>query len=193
MHKKLSTEGLVLGKRGQGEADTSVVLFTKDFGLVRAVARSARREHSKLRYGLEPLTVARFSLIRGKLQWRLVGTDDISRTLLAAPAAHRHALGRISRLLLRLIHGEEINVALYSDVVEGFSSLANTHSEADAASIECITVLRILSQLGYLSNTKEVAHFLEGDLSSLELASKAALQRASLVRLINDSLSASGL
>src|SRR3989344_3264923 len=193
MYKKFLTEGLVLGKRGVGEANVSVILLTKELGLLRATARSARREASKLRYGLEPLTCAKFSLVRGKHEWRLVGVSEADRPLLTSPLPRKQALGRISRLLLRLIQGEEINTMLYKDVVEGFFALTSAQSEGDAASVECIVVLRILSRLGYLSQTKEIAHFLEGDFSSLRLTAQAATYRAHLVRLINDSLSASGL
>ncbi len=193
MYRKFLTEGLVLYKRGVGEANVSVVLLTQELGLVRASARSARREKSKLRYGLEPLTRGRFSLVRGKNEWRLTGVEQVDRTLLACAPSRRLSLGRITRLLLRLIQGEEINQLLFKDVVNGFSSLVLAQNEQDAASIECIVVLRILSRLGYLSQTKEITPFLEGDFSSLQLAAEAAFSRAQLVRLINDSLSATGL
>jgi DNA repair protein RecO (recombination protein O) len=193
MYRKFTTEGLVLGKRAIGEANAMSIILTKDFGLLRAIARSARRERSKLRYGLEPLTQGQFSLVEGKREWRLAGVEQVDRSLLASTPARRQALGRITRLLLRLIQGEEANRALYKDVVEGFFSLSAAQSEQDAASIECIVVLRILSRLGYLSQTAEVSHFLEGDFFSLGLAAQAASARSRLIRLINDSLSASGL
>ena len=59
MHEKYITEGIVLGKRGVGEANTLVFILTELQGLVRAKATSARREASKLRYGLEPLSRGR--------------------------------------------------------------------------------------------------------------------------------------
>ena len=193
MYKKFLTEGLVLGKYPTGEANVSVLLFTKELGLLRATARSARAERSKLRYGLEPFTRGAFSLIRGKNEWRLAGIDRGDRALLLCSSSRRRSMGRIARLLLRLIQGEEVNVPLYKDVTEGFLFLINAQSEVDAASIECMVVLRILSRLGYLSQTPEITQFLEGDFSSLELTAQAALSRAHLVQLINDSLSASGL
>lgn len=183
----------MLGKRGVGEANVSVLLLTRELGLLRATARSARAERSKLRYGLEPLTRGRFSLIRGKNDWRLAGIDRPDRTLLSSVSTRRQSLGRMVRLLLRLIQGEEVNALLFKDVTEGFTFLINAQSETDAASIECVVVLRILSRLGYLSQTQEIAHFLEGDFSSVALTAQAATYRAHLVRLINDSLSASGL
>lgn len=193
MYAKLSTKGLVLTKYPQGEADIAVVLLTQEFGLLRAYAKSARRERSKLRYGLEPLTGGNFSLVRGKREWRLTDIEEIDRSLLSSAVLRQRSLSRITRLLMRLIQGEEVHAALYKDVVEGFSSLAHAQSETDAASIECIVVLRILFRLGYLSQTPDVARFLEGDLAALGLAAQAARRRAHLVKLINDSLSASGL
>ena len=160
MYHKFGTEGLVLQKRGVGEANISVVLLTRELGLARATARSARTERSKLRYGLEPMTLGTFSLVRGKHEWRLTGVEHADRTLLACAGNRRLSLGRIVRLLMRLIQGEEVNKLLFTDVTIGFSSLAQAESEQDAASIECIVVLRILSRLGYLSQTPEIMHFL---------------------------------
>ena len=42
MYQKYHTNALVLGSRERGEADRIFVLYTKDFGLVRARASAAR-------------------------------------------------------------------------------------------------------------------------------------------------------
>ena len=59
-------EGLTLRKAAIGEADLVVTLFTDDRGKVRAVAKGARRSRSKLVGHLEPLTLSRLSLARGR-------------------------------------------------------------------------------------------------------------------------------
>ena len=59
-------EGLTLRKAAIGEADLVVTLFTADQGKVRAVAKGARRSSSKLVGHLEPLTLARLSMARGR-------------------------------------------------------------------------------------------------------------------------------
>ena len=59
-------EGLTLRKAAIGEADLVVTVFTGDRGKVRAVAKGARRSSSKLVGHLEPLTLARLSLARGR-------------------------------------------------------------------------------------------------------------------------------
>lgn len=193
MHHIHITDAVVLGKRYTGEATTTVALLTREFGLVRASARSARVEQSKLRYGLQALTRGRYSLVLGKREWRLTGVEQVSREYLAVNAAKRMAFGRIAKLLLRLVAGEEPVPELYTSVVEGFSYLALATSDADAEAIECVLVLRILAHLGYLPRRQELLPFVADSLFTLELTAQAAKSRALLIKTINESLGATGL
>ncbi len=59
-------EALVLKNALFGEADLLVTLFTREAGKVRAVAKGARRATAKLVGHLEPLTVTRLALSRGR-------------------------------------------------------------------------------------------------------------------------------
>lgn len=192
MHKLFVSEGIVLGKRGAGEANTLVAILTHEYGLLRASARAARREDSKLRYGLESLSSGTFSFIRGKHEWKLTGMQHVSHKLIAKNTKGRQAAGRVARLLLRLIHGEEHSSALYTTVREGLEALTKVEPE-HIENIEVVLVLRILSHLGYLPHTPELEPFIEKDFFSLELASEIKRSRALVVRAINDSLGATGL
>ena len=192
MHAIVTSEGVVLSKRGVGEANTLIAVLTREKGLLRIAARSSRFEKSKLRYGLEPLTRARFALVRGRHEWKLTGVDAVSRDFMSPQAINRRAAGRVARLLLRLIHGEEAVPALYDTALRGFAYLA----EADAADMqnrECVLVLRILAHLGYVPNTADTAPFLHDEPLSPELAVLVASVRPTLIRIINESLSATGL
>lgn len=189
MHAIHVAEGVVLGKRGVGESHTLAYVLTEELGLVRARAQSARAEKSKLRFGLEPLTLGRFSFVRGRSEWRLVGVERVS-TALGAPLCGRTAMGRVSRLLLRLVHGEE-PATLYRTVEEGFAALKEA-SALEAEALECVLVLRILAELGYVARTSELEEFLDSAYDPA-LALRAAAARASLVRTINESLHATGL
>jgi recombinational DNA repair protein (RecF pathway) len=51
MYQKYHTEAIVLGSIERGEADRTIALMTRDFGLVRARASAVRSETSKMRYG----------------------------------------------------------------------------------------------------------------------------------------------
>jgi len=193
MHRIYVTDAIVLSKRASGEATTTLGLLTRELGLVRASARSARVEKSKLRYGLQLLTRGRFSLVRGKHEWRLIGVERVSREYLSPHAPRRMAFGRVSKLLLRLVVGEEPTPDLFTSVAEGFLCLANAESNTDAEAIECVLVLRILAHLGYLPQRQELSPFVADSLYSLELTAQAAKSRAFLIKTINESLGATGL
>ena len=191
MHEKNITEGIVLGKRAVGEANTLVYILTRALGLVRAKATSSRREASKLRYGLEALSRGRYTFVRGKAEWRLTGVDEVSRDFLGTTPAQSKRLGQVSRLLMRLVLGAEHTPELYKTVCGGFESLAHTEEKAD--SVECVLVLRILAHLGYLPELPALAPFVEDDKFSPELALQASASRKLLIKLINNSLQATGL
>jgi DNA repair protein RecO (recombination protein O) len=192
MHRVFVSDGVVLGKRGVGEANTLAAILTREMGLVKASARAGRREDSKLRYGLEPLSSGTFSFIRGRHEWKLTGAQDVTRALLAKDLKRRQASGRIAKLLLRLIHGEETNVALYETVREGLQALTRV-DEAHIENIEAVLVLRVLAHLGYLPKIPELQKFITQNFFSIELAGEIAASRVLLIRAINESLGATGL
>lgn len=182
-------EGIVLGKRAIREADLLVDVLTPT-GLVRARALGARKEASKLRYGLEPLTCGRYSFVHGR-EVRLTGASGIDRRYLApCLPAGRAALARVARLLMRLVPGVEPNPELFSTVSAGFDALAEAPHAPEPT--EVVLVLRILSHLGYLPRTEALAPFVDGAFS-LELSAKALEARGLLIKIINESLRASGL
>lgn len=192
MHRVFVSEGIVLQKRGVAEESVLVQILTPELGLVRASARAARRENSKLRYGLETLTRAKFSFIRGKHEWKVTGAQDISHRLRSEDALKKQAIGRVAKLILRLVHGEEPHTQLYETVEEGLGALARA-TPTGGTDIEAVLVLRILSYLGYLPDTKELKPFIERDFFSIELAEEAANSRKLLIKAINESLGATGL
>jgi DNA repair protein RecO len=193
MHQIHITEGIVLGKRGVGEANTLVFVLTKKLGLIRAAARSTRVEKSKLRYGLEPLTFARFSFVRGKNEWRVVGVENASHAAIGQSVMRRQAAGRIAKLVTRLVAGEEPVPALFTILSDGLLFLASAATDSDAQAIETVLVLRILASQGYLPHTPALAPFIQDQFFSIELAAAAAESRALLIKVINESLQSSGL
>lgn len=57
----VETEGLILKSYGLAEADKIVVLLTKNEGLIRGVAKGAKRLKSRFGGGLEPFSIVRIS------------------------------------------------------------------------------------------------------------------------------------
>jgi recombinational DNA repair protein (RecF pathway) len=159
---------------------------------VRAQARSSRVEKSKLRYVLEPLTEGRFSMVKGRHEWRLVGAEQGARVFAEAPTARRTAAGRISRLLVRLIQGVEHIPGMYELITEGFAALA-VAPDAEAVGVEYLVVLRAVSRLGYVPQTRALDAFLSSTGYASELALQASAHKIPLARAINEALQASGL
>jgi DNA repair protein RecO len=193
MHDVIATRGIVLSKRTVGEANILVSILTEDLGVIRGSARSGRLERSKLRYGLESLTFGTFSLVRGKYEWKITGTQELSRPFINASISQRKTAGRIGRLLLRLIQGEEPVKELFGVISRGLSSIAQTTDVEDLPHIEGVLVLRILAQLGYVEEGKGLGVFLETDEFSPEVIERAKTARATLIRAINSSLAETGL
>ena len=60
------TQGFVLKKVDQGEADQLFSIYTKDFGRLRILARGIRKITSKLRAGIPVFSISEIEFIQGK-------------------------------------------------------------------------------------------------------------------------------
>ena len=148
MYQKYNTEALVLASRESGEDDRTIVLYTRDFGLVRARASAVRSEKSKMRYALQNYTHAQVSLVKGKRGWRMAGASAVQNA--TGDVRGIAAFARISELIMRLVHGEEQNEYLYRALAEAHGAL--TQERVDAfGTIEIVCVARALYALGYIS------------------------------------------
>lgn len=149
MYQKYQTDALVLGSRENGEADRTITLFTRDFGLVRGRGISLRSEKSKMRYSLQDYSRAHVSLVRGKNGWRLAGASALGGSIGADPKAVS-AFARIAELVMRLVAGEEANGYLFEVLREAHGAFMQADCRA-SATIELVCVARVLYALGYIS------------------------------------------
>ncbi len=184
------TEGLVLSRTGVGETSLLASLFAKEYGRMQVRAQGARNVGSKLRFGLEPLSCGRFSLVKGRNGWLAVGVEPLER--LRTNSEGVRVLGNIIGLLERLLPPHEPLPALYGLLREDLAFITEADDRETLRSAECITVLHTLSALGYLPEAAELSPFvLHGVTQPLAEAMKGVRPRA--VALINTSLTASGL
>jgi DNA repair protein RecO (recombination protein O) len=80
MRQNERSRGVVLRRFKSGEADRILLIFTRDLGTLKAVARSVRRTSSKLAGHLEPLQEAEISLAKGRGEfWTVTGAKLLSR------------------------------------------------------------------------------------------------------------------
>ncbi len=190
-HITYQTDGIVIGSLNIKEGDKLLSVFTKELGLINAVARSVREERSKLRYALEQFSNSEISFIRGREAWRITGAqlkNNFYRDCLN-DKIKRLILARITSLLRRLVRGEGENRELYSLVSSGFSFLSKTSLSRDQIdAFEQLFVLRMLYLLGYLApeNTSswglDTHKFDEGSLENLNQ------DRRKIIQLINSAI-----
>jgi DNA repair protein RecO len=121
----------VLSERPVREADRIYSILTRDLGLVRATALGVRKENSKLRGSIEPISLSDVSLVRGKESWRLTSAEFIKKFTKSRPLA----------LLENLVAGEAVHPELFEAVEK--------YLESD----EITLVSRIMFHLGYLKES----------------------------------------
>jgi len=194
MYRIYSTEGLILRSFDVGEASKILSLFTKDFGLLSARAQGVREGHSKLRYHLQDFSLASFDLVRGNNGWRVTSARDAENLASFPVALKRNAAPRIlisvSSLLTRLLHGEERNAELYSDVVSSFRILQSATVENESLKdFEALLLMRILHRLGYWGDDAVLSPFLRSfEIEKPETFASFAPVRRHAIRRINEAL-----
>ncbi|OGG47331.1 DNA repair protein RecO [Candidatus Kaiserbacteria bacterium RIFCSPHIGHO2_01_FULL_49_13] len=152
MHVHYDSTAFVFGGVSLGEANRYLTLFTKELGLVSAVARSVRAEHSKLRPLLQELSEVDVTLVRGREVWRVTGAvlrRRLPETFKTEPERLKLA-ARLSLLLRRLLPGEERNPQLFDLYADTIRHLENV-PEASLPELEQLAALRMLGALGYRS------------------------------------------
>lgn len=178
----------MLGTRESGESDRSLVLFTRDFGLIWARGSAVRRESSKMRGALQTATRSRVSLIKGKQGWRMAGA-----TALETPHPDRldgaRAFARIAVLVRRLVAGEEVNEYLYDTLAETHRRMVGeVLSPEIRGTVEIVCVARMLYSLGYISNEALSTALFTHTAYEVEHLAEAETVREGLLTSINKAL-----
>ncbi len=187
MYQKYQTEAIVVASRESGEADKTLALYTRDFGLVRARATSLRAEKSKMRYALQSYARANVALVKGKNGWRAAGAASLSNPL-GKDQSGISAFARISELVMKLVVGEDHNEYLFNALSDAHDALMREKVEA-TATIEIVAVARILYALGYISSeAMETSLFTHTAYADSHLREAEVIQDA-LLSSINRALS----
>ncbi len=156
----VQSEGIVLKTHALGDTSRIAVVYTREHGLVRLVAKGSRKTPSRFGFALEPLSRARFIYYyKPDRDLHLLSKAD----LLAAIGSRLADLVRLSHaeaaleLIDRLVWGEEPHAEL-------FDLLAQTLEATVAApevALPAITIafeLQVASLLGYRPRLDACAH-----------------------------------
>lgn len=185
MHHIYTTTAFVIHSSPYGEAGKFLQLFTRDFGMIGAVAQGIRLSQSKLKYHVQDFNFSKVSVVRGKEVWRLTGAGEIENSIKPSTL---HI--KILKLLKRLLHGEEKNEYLF-EIVESLYNFPFNDNDVEA--LEYLTVLRILSILGYIKKTKEIEKYLNNHSINNEILSNLISEKTIILKLINEGLHESQL
>jgi DNA repair protein RecO (recombination protein O) len=147
----VSTEGIVLKTYPLGDTSRIVVVFTRDFGMVRLVAKGARTTPSRFGFSLEPLSRSRLVFYQKpdrdlQLLSKAEVVDPVgSRLSNLTRLAHAQAA---TELIDRLVWGEEPQADLYDLLARTLDVTAR----APVAGLAAVTIafdLQVASLLGY--------------------------------------------
>jgi recombinational DNA repair protein (RecF pathway) len=149
-----TTKALIL-KRIPYDANVSYLLYTKEMGLISALATGVRKSESKLRYALQEYSFCEVSLVKGRHTWRLTSAVlETNLYLSAKEQGAREVIARISTQVIRLVAGQEKDEQLFESLLGGLQELVGAPSELVSA-IEILIMLRMLRILGYVSEVED--------------------------------------
>lgn len=191
MYHKHNTEGVVLSGRTDGEHNRYIYVFTKHVGLIRAKVQGARNLSSKLRSGSQDFTYGNFSFVHGKSGWKLVGAKSELNIfeLFRNDKEKLFVFTNILNLIKKLVGEEEQNEKLFDLIKESIFFLIDAKKEV-VASFECLVLLRILHNLGYMRQDPDFSVSLTDTFIKVEDLETLIPRRNFAISLINEALKA---
>lgn len=135
--EKYTTPALIIESFDQGEHDRVYKLFTREFGMLMAHAKSIRKLESKLRAHVLPRSVSLVTLVQGREVWRLVGAEE--------KMDPHSTLHDVAHLIRRFVRGEGAHKALYDRLMD-FVAVEKT---LDTQKSRLLLYYIVLVELGY--------------------------------------------
>lgn len=167
-YQMYTTRALVCGSYHRNAADVSYRLFTEQFGMLYAAARSVREERSRQRYGLQDFGFVQVSLVRGKAEWKIGSVVPLDNPFLrVADRAGRRTINSIIRLHNRYVQGEVENEAIFSVMYEALLAIAENRVQW-LTYYELGITFKILYLLGYVAPEGEQLELLQSPISAMD-------------------------
>lgn len=187
MHHIYHTEGIILGSGDFGETGKYYSIFTRDLGMIYASAQGVRKMSSKLRFILQDFSYLKIDLVRGKDFWRITSASKTNKLEKLSQPETFEVFINISKLLKRLLAGEDPNRDLFMDLINGLSVLEKSKTPEELRNVEAIIVLRVLNNLGYIGGNEILKDFIKSPFEE-DLVFKASENRTKILHQINKAL-----
>lgn len=145
--RTLRTEVVVLRHTDWGEADRLLVLFSREAGKLRSVAKGVRKLHSRKAGHLEPFTRVKLMLARGRDFWIVTQAETVDAYLPMREDLLRTAYASyVIELLDRFTYEEGENRVLYQLLVDTLERISYL---PDAFPAVRYYEIRLLDLLGF--------------------------------------------
>lgn len=194
MHHIYHIHGFILSSKNIGEANKIFTIYTREMGLVRAIAQGVRLQKSKLKFSLQDFSYSEIDLVRGRDIWRVTSARNIT----SFPYTRHNfesilLIARISNLLERLCDGEESDTTIFDDLIQSLYILDDENiSLLKREAIELHLVLRIMNSLGYIGESTLIADYLSKPFDQDKIVSLLK-DKKSIISHINKALNESQL
>ncbi|MFA4975475.1 MAG: DNA repair protein RecO [Candidatus Paceibacterota bacterium] len=187
MHYIHHTEGIILGNQNFGETGKYYSIFTRDLGMIFASAQGVRKMSSKLRFVLQDFSYVKIDFVKGKDFWRITSASKTNKLENLYKIENLKIFMNISKLLKRLLPGEDANEVLFVDLLNGLFVLEKAETKEELHNIEVIIVLRILNNLGYIGGNEILKDFIKSPFEE-DLMFKVSKSRTKILYQINKAL-----
>jgi len=145
--RTLRVEAIVMRHSDWGEADRLLVLYTREHGKLRALAKGARRIRSRKAGHIEPFTRVKLMLARGRDLWIVTQAETVEAYLPLRDDLERIAQASyVIELLDRFSYEEGSNRLIYQILTE---TLARLSTQADLFLPVRYYEIRLLDLLGF--------------------------------------------
>lgn len=193
-HHIYHTHGFIISSRASGEANKMLTIYTRELGLIHAMAQGIRLSKSKLRFTLQDFSYAKIDLVKGRDIWRVTSATNIS----SFPIARMNKdsvvfMSRMASLVDRLCRGEEGNDVVFDQLIQAFILLDDENFSSESRSaLELHTVLSVVHALGYVGESEDIRDYLGGEFNHAK-TSELLKEKKSIISHINRALRESGL
>jgi DNA repair protein RecO (recombination protein O) len=145
--RSVRVEAIVLKHSDFGEADRVLTLYSREEGKLRAIAKGARKTHSRKAGHVEPFSQVRLQLARGKNFFIVSQAEAINtHTVLAEDLERLGYASYVVELLERFSVDEDANQVLYRLLRDTLNRLEDKRQEQVAIRFYEI---QLLDQLGF--------------------------------------------
>ncbi len=189
MHHIYHTHGIILSSRNVGEANKIFLIYTREMGLIRAIAQGVRLHKSKLKFSLQEYSYLKIDFVRGRDLWRVTSAKSITSFPFAR--TNRNSLllmARTSKLIERLCDGEQSNIKIFDDFIQVLYLLDDSNiTSSSRESLELYLILRLMNTLGYIGDTLSLNKYLTAEFNENHLGSLLK-EKQSIITFINKAL-----